>query len=111
MLSTIIVANPTILLGVAGAIGAGIRGYWSFHKKKQTKKKIKFDWKNYGDTIIQGAATGYGIGYITLVNPVAYYGMIGVAGLAGAGLSSYADKFKLEILPWIVRLVARNKKK
>jgi hypothetical protein len=99
----IIESNPMIVFGVAGCIGAGVRGAIAYVKAKKENKKLEFDISIFGDTLAEGAAAGVGISLGLPLN----YVSLGVAALSGAGVDSYTNKLGIKIFPMLKDL-AKN---
>lgn len=87
--------DPVLLFGVAGAVGATVRGIITFYKLKRKDKKVSFDFALLSDTVMKGVAGGIAF---SAGMPLTY-AALGLAALAGTGVDTYANKLGISIIP------------
>ena len=96
--------NPQLLFGVAGAIGAGVRGLLAFYKIKKEQKKVEFDKSIYTDTLVQGAAAGLAF---SAGLPISF-AALGITALGSAGVDTYFNKLGIKIMPTLRDMVIKD---
>lgn len=100
----ILMMNPQLLFGLAGSIGAGLRGLFAYYQSKKENVKLEFDYTVFSDTLIQGAVAGIGFS----VGLPTSYAALGITCLAGAGVDTYFNRMGIKILPVLRDLVTKN---
>ena len=87
--------NPMLLFGVAGLLGAGIRGIVVFYKRKRNKPKTKFDSAMYIDTLVEGISAGIAF---SLGLPITWIALV-VTAVAGSGIDTITNQLGIKIMP------------